>query len=393
MLETGGILPNIRCRRVKKPFHSKRQILDKPILRTKMVLESFSGGKVDNRFVSCYTAIQYGVLVFPLTHLHRLNKVLQRIKEDEMKLKELLSLLILFPFIVTSCGNPELPTLDSNPTVKIEFQQMRSETTDVGTETVSQPNCTGVADVENVVEKSRTIEYVMEVQNGASVNTNGQVGFAGTDVELGATIAAQFGQSYGTSQMISRSLIVKAQPGTNMQHIIRHMEVWEIGQAVITIGGQQTIIPFRYRSDFKIELGGSTQLPCPTETSNSPSDKQPVAPTPENTPETTNASLRAGMDVQLYADKTDGKSPLKVDLDARSSFFIDANGTSYNCGVCNYTWYVYQGSNLLNKPERSTNGLFSFRFGNAGDYRVVVTVCRGQGEADCASDAEVITVK
>jgi hypothetical protein len=312
-----------------------------------------------------------------------------------MKLKELLSLLILFPFIVTSCNTSQPPTLGSNPNVNIEIQMIGSESKEVGTETVSQPNCTGVAEVENVVEKSRTIEYVMEVQNGASVNANGQVGFAGTDVELGVTVATQFGQSYGTSETISRSIIVKAEPGTNMQHVIRHMEVWEIGQATITVGGQQTIIPFRYRSNFKIELAESNQLTCDPNgtTDNDTSGKEPVVPTLENTPETVTSGLRAGMDVQLYADKTDGKHPLKVNLDARSSFFVDVDGKTYNCGVCQYTWYVYQSSKLLNKSEQSSNGIFSFRFGSAGDYRVVVQVCRGQSETACAYDAEDISVR
>ncbi|MFT3890840.1 MAG: hypothetical protein QM730_04330 [Anaerolineales bacterium] len=313
-----------------------------------------------------------------------------------MKRKELLTLLILFPFIVASCGTAQPPAVATpgiNPNVNIEIQTMGSETNEVGTETVSQNNCGGTAEIENEVSKSRTIEYVMEVQNGMSVNANGQLGFAGTDVELGATVATQFGQSYGTSETITHSITVKAEAGTNMQHTIRHLEVWEIGQAIVTVGGQQAMIPFRYRSNFKIESGGSTQLPCPTETNNDPSSKEPVSPTPENTPETITSGLRTGMDVQLYADKTDGKHPLKVNLDARSSFFIDASGTTFNCGVCNYTWYVYQGSNLLNNPERSGNGLFNYRFGNAGDYKVVVQVCRGPGDTDCASDAEIITVR
>jgi len=308
-----------------------------------------------------------------------------------MKLKELLSLLILFPFIVTSCGTPQQPP---NPNVDIEIQLIGSEPKEIGTETISQPNCGGNAEIENAVERSRSIEYVMEVQNGVSVNTNGQVGFAGTDVELGATVATQFGQSYGTSETIARSITVKAQARTNMQHVIRHMEIWEIGQAKISVGGQQTIIPFKFRSNFAIELVGSNQLTCdPNGTINNTSETQSVIPTPENTPETANAGLRVGMDVQLFADKTDGKSPLKVNLDARDSFFIDADGKTYNCGVCNYTWYVYQNSKLINKPESSTNGTFSYRFGGNGDYRVVVRVCRGQGDSDCAFDAEEISVR
>lgn len=312
-----------------------------------------------------------------------------------MKLKGYLSLFVLFAFLVTSCGGtptppPNGPTPnDPNPNVNIDIQITTSESKEISSETISQPNCTGAAEVENEVEKSRTIQYVMEVQNGVSVSATGQVGFAGTGVELGATVAAQFGQSYGSSDTITRSIIVKAPPGTNMQHVIRQMEVWQIGEAKITVGGQQTIIPFKFRSDFAIELAGSNQLPCGTNTQ--PGD--PTLEIPPTATDTPNAGLPTGMDVQLSADITGGKAPLNVHFDARSSFFRDAQGDIFNCAVCNYTWYVYNSDfTVINDPKRSNNGTFSFKFGK-GDYRVVVKVCRGQGETDCGYGAEDISAK
>src|SRR5215211_511914 len=162
-----------------------------------------------------------------------------------MKSKLFSSLVILLVFITTSCGTPPDPTQSgSNESTNIEIQITGSESRELGTETIPQPNCTGTAEVENLVERSRTVEHVMEVQNGVSVNANGQIGFAGTDIELGATVASQFGQSYGTSETLTRSITVKAKPGTNMQHVIKQMEIWKVGQAKISIGGQQTIIPF-----------------------------------------------------------------------------------------------------------------------------------------------------
>ena len=315
-----------------------------------------------------------------------------------MKLKGYLSLFVLFAFLVTSCGgtptqtpdspNPNGPTPDSqNPNVNIDIQITTSELKEISVETISQPNCTGMAEVENVVEKSRTIEHVMEVQNGASVSATGQVGFAGTGVELGATVAAQFGQSYGSSDTITRAIIVKAPPGMNMQHVIRQMEVWQVGEAKITVGGQQTIIPFKFRSDFAIELAQSNKLPCGTE------ETTPLIPITNDPTAAPTVGLPTGMDVQLVADITSGKAPLNVHFDARNSFFRDAQGDIFNCGVCNYTWYVYNSDfTVINDPKRSSNGTFSFKFGK-GDYRVVVKVCRGQGETDCAYGAEEISAK
>ncbi|MGC1377356.1 MAG: hypothetical protein WA821_14085 [Anaerolineales bacterium] len=182
-----------------------------------------------------------------------------------MSSKKLLLLVILLTSLVASCSTPPSSNPNgSNQDTNIEIQITGTESKEFETETIPQQNCTGVADVENSTGKSRTIQYVIEVQNGASVNANGQVGFAGTDIELGATVASQFGQLYGTSETLTRSITVKAKPGTNMQHVIRQVEIWKVGQAKISVGGQQTIIPFKFRSDFAIELVNSQDLGCDT---------------------------------------------------------------------------------------------------------------------------------
>jgi hypothetical protein len=178
-----------------------------------------------------------------------------------MKLKGLPLLAFLLAFLIASCSPPTPSTPSgSNPNTNIEIQITGTESKEIEVETIPQLNCTGSAEVENLIQKSRTIEHTMEVQNGVSINANGQVGFAGTDVELGATVASQFGQSYGNSESITRSITVKTKPGINMQHIIRQVEVWKVGQAKISVGGQQTTIPFKFRSDFAIELVNSQNL-------------------------------------------------------------------------------------------------------------------------------------
>lgn len=102
-----------------------------------------------------------------------------------------------------------------------------------------------------------------------------------------------------------------------------------------------------------------------------------------------------GMDVQLITDITSGSSPLTVNFDARGSFLRDANGMIYKCGggPCNYTWYVYKDGNLAYQSDRGGNGTFKYKFGRSGDYRVIVRVCRGQADSDCAYDGEGISVR
>ena len=131
----------------------------------------------------------------------------------------------------------------------------------------------------------------MEVQNGAQVNANGQVGFADSDIKIGATVSSQFGQSYGMSETLSRSLIVKARPGTNMQHTVKQQEIWKIGKATIAVGDQQTVIPFRYRYDFTIwitvnsvDLANCDSLvavPAPSTSANSQQPSQPTSCFPQ----------------------------------------------------------------------------------------------------------------
>ncbi|MBK9926634.1 MAG: hypothetical protein IPP66_15265 [Anaerolineales bacterium] len=306
-----------------------------------------------------------------------------------MKFKALPSFMILFILIVTSCNTPTPSSPNgSNPNVSIEVQVTGSESRDIGTETISQQNCTGNAEVENTVEKSRTIEYVIELQNGASVNANGQVGFAGTDIELGATVATQLGHAYGTSETISRSITVKAKSGTHIQHVIRQMEVWKVGQAKISVGAQQTIIPFKFPSDFAIELAESNQVICDNNGTTNNTDPQPTAPQPTveivipDTPTPENISYDTAPDSILSVGEVWTTNGLSVQLrdaqfkfgDEMDLYFEFTNNTGktlfFNFNEANhvtlkddkgkvYTWnYTYQQDVVLENGRTYSEQVF-----------------------------------
>jgi hypothetical protein len=185
-----------------------------------------------------------------------------------------LSSFLLICLTLTACGQAPtaagvtpVPTATSGDmTPQIIVNIANTEVVELTVETVSQQNCGGSAEAENEYLKSHAVEHILEAEGGFSVNVNGQIGFAGTDVELGATVAAQLGHSYGTVEMMSRSLTVKARPGTSMEHSIRQTEVWKVGTAKITVGKQETTIPFRFRHDFAIELLSSQDIGCPSAT-------------------------------------------------------------------------------------------------------------------------------
>jgi hypothetical protein len=143
----------------------------------------------------------------------------------------------------------------------------------VQSEKIVQPNCGGTLEVENVVERSRTIIHTVELEGSVEVNAQGEVGLLGTGVKVGAAIAAQYGQSYGTEDTLTRAITVKAKEGTNMEHTIQQVEIWQLGTVEITIGDQQFTYPYHFRNDFGVELVTSQNIGCP------PSEGVPSTPT------------------------------------------------------------------------------------------------------------------
>ena len=98
--------------------------------------------------------------------------------------------------------------------------------------------------------------------------------------------------------------------------------------------------------------------------------------------------------VLLQANKTSGKAPLAVKLDARESYLTDYDGQRYVCrnGTCHYTWKVYANGQQIGKSTTGSGGTFDYRFGKKGNYTVTVWICRGQDERDCGGSGIQIIV-
>lgn len=204
-----------------------------------------------------------------------------------MNRQTLISLLVLVSIVILACGGSAVPTVTSSssqPIVIIQFTG--DEIAEITTEGISQPNCNGTSDVENLVERSHAIEHILETSAEFSVNADGQIGISGTDIGIGASVAAQLGTSYGSTETVTKSLTVKAGPGSNMTQTIRQTEVWKVGNAKVVINGKENIIPFRFRNDFSVELVSSENEGC---------DGQSISPTAteasiQDTPIPTNTS-------------------------------------------------------------------------------------------------------
>lgn len=217
----------------------------------------------------------------------------EKINDLSLKIKSVTVLISFFLILFfVSCDSPSdsTPTppnivTESSQVENITIQFASDELREVTVETIPQNNCGGSAEVENLVEKSRNVSHSMEVSGELSISASGEVGIAGTGVELGAEVSSSLGYEYGTSENLYRSLTVKASPGTNMEHIISVQEVWKTGEAIVQVNNIEEQIPFSFRTDFKIELVDSKDFGCPTQQEegvNVPTIT--LEPTPFNTP-------------------------------------------------------------------------------------------------------------
>lgn len=197
-----------------------------------------------------------------------------------MKNTKLAGILISSIIFILACGAGGTAIPNASLTPEISIQITGTSVVEIASDSISQPNCNGTAEVENQIEKSRTIAHTLETSGEFTVNANGQIGFAGTDVELGATVAAKLGTTYGLTETIAKSLTVKARPGTNMTHTIKQSEVWKVGTAKISVGNQEVTIPFQFRDDFTIELVSSEDQGCGSQ---NPAPSASLVP-PVNTP-------------------------------------------------------------------------------------------------------------
>jgi len=100
----------------------------------------------------------------------------------------------------------------------------------------------------------------------------------------------------------------------------------------------------------------------------------------------------ATMTVVLQSTVDEGKAPLRVTFDARTSYVKFADGSMAACEnnrFCSYVFAIYRDGNLVEKINNN-NGTLSYTFSAKGKYWATVYVCRGEA---CEDDGLEVNVK
>ncbi len=151
------------------------------------------------------------------------------------------------------------------------------------------------------------------------------------------------------------------------------------------------------------EMATATEYPTSTQTilvvtstevspTPSPSPTMTFTPTPENTASPSPEPKVDKMTAILQTNVLQGKSPLKVNFDARESYVQFASGDISRCGngtFCSYVFTIYRDSKLMDKFINN-NGTLSYTCGSRGEYFVTVYICRGNA---CNDDGVTVEVK
>jgi hypothetical protein len=144
----------------------------------------------------------------------------------------------------------------------ITLQNVQLQPVQTGTDKQAVNNCGGTDDATYTIAKEREISHQLEVASELSLSADGSVKVLGTGIALGAAVASKVGATYGKRDTVGRTIEINVQPKTMVEYEVSLQDVYEAGEAEITVGNQKTTIPFRFFDDFVLVLLGTRELPC-----------------------------------------------------------------------------------------------------------------------------------
>lgn len=254
---------------------------------------------------------------------------------------------VLSAFLLSACSGvtitigptatPELPptpTATPVPVIHVVPSGASPEKQTVRVETHPQNNCGGSGDSKTIFTQQHAVSYQLQLGQNWTVSANGQVGIPGVgNVEVGAAVATHYGVSYGQTQVQSHSLELIAPAGKRMEHILRHVELWDTGTIVMTLVGQEHRIPYKFPVGYRIEQQDSVELVCDfasaplaTHTSTPPAIAAdiptPVSPTAMPTPVTS-----VNKSFSVLGNLENG---MRVDIPVAGTYLLEYEGNAYS---------------------------------------------------------------
>lgn len=195
-------------------------------------------------------------------------------------MKKLNRITFFLIFMITACSGGSGDDGETNSLIpQIHIFPSGQEKSLISQEIIDQDNCKGSADTSQTVERSHTVLYTLELGSGIKVGVDGRAKIPEIgEVGVGAEIATNYQVGYGRSEGVSRSQTVAAAPESHIQHTIQQYEIWETGEVLIVVGDISQRLPYKFRSDFSIEIVAPANIVCPgnsiVESPDSPPESQ-----------------------------------------------------------------------------------------------------------------------
>lgn len=188
---------------------------------------------------------------------------------------------VVLLFAAGCSSQPNLPAVVPSVTL----HNLEPKVLETGTDKQTVNNCGGTDDATYKVAKEREITRLLEVDSQFSVSADGAVDVFGIRIGLGTAVAARVGATYGKRDTVNREIEIKVEPKTMVEFEVSLRDVFQAGNAEVTVGGQRTTIPFRFFNDFTLVLLSTREIPCegmpstvPTDTVALEDGTTPVAP-------------------------------------------------------------------------------------------------------------------
>jgi hypothetical protein len=185
---------------------------------------------------------------------------------DQKTFHRFVILLFLFT-LIAGCGTD---TPSSEEIAQTEFPVVRvvpsgapPEKRELFVETHLQNNCQGTSEVTSVFEAEHSVAYTLEIGGEVTVSADGILGVPSVgQVQVGAEVAASYGVEYGQRETRTSSIELRAKAGTSVEHILRHIELWDSGTLMIGVADQQHSYPYHFRRGYRVELIDTVSLNC-----------------------------------------------------------------------------------------------------------------------------------